>query len=276
MWYVIALGYCLACLLLSLLLTHSWSRTFAETAASRGLSFLRHQWLVVVFTAIIMPYALWVIVRTRVECKRHLQTLRQVGRSYRPYEFERVNNFLLAKPIREQFELHTPALIKLGYELLADFRMKPEPVEVYDRIFLSSDGAIVAAVTALLGSGAMGLISVLQDGTSVHTTSANNPRPERTLEPADRLSITYLPEASVQNLHDHHVNTLRELSASRSTSVMGFRKDQFREVMVYDQLIFCRWRYRHGGLDQEPPTPDFRTLRALSGVLDLADVRLRI
>ena len=57
---------------------------------------------------------------------------------------------------------------------------------------------------------------------------------------------------------------------------MRFRRDQFREVMIYDQLIFCRWRYRHGDLADEPPSPDFNTLRAMSGVLDLAAVRMRI
>jgi hypothetical protein len=80
----------------------------------------------------------------------------------------------------------------------------------------------------------------------------------------------------VQELHEHHLNTLRELTTLKQTSVIRFRRDQFREVMVYDQLIFCRWRYRHGGLDQVPPPPDFRTLRSLSGMLDLAEVRLRI
>src|SRR5262249_47863956 len=150
---------------------------------------LRQRWAIVLFAAVIMPYLIWYILCARLECQRRLQTLRQVNCSYRPYEFVRVNNLELAAPIREQFEIHSPVLIKLGYELIADFRRTPEPVEVYDRIFFSSDGRTIAAVTALLGSGAMGLISVLQDGTVVHTTSARNPRPERTSVPSDQLCI---------------------------------------------------------------------------------------
>jgi hypothetical protein len=135
---------------------------------------------------------------------------------------------------------------------------------------------MLAAVTALLGSGALGLISILEDGTSVHTTSARNPHPERTIEPDDQLFITYLPDASVETAHEQQRQTMQTLCAQRNTHVMRFRKDQFREVMVYDQLIFCRWRHRHGQLDGLPPAPDFRTLRTMSGMLDLTQVRERL
>jgi hypothetical protein len=273
---IVVLTYMLSCLVLSLILTASWPVVLAETESGRRCSILRHRWAIALFAAVIMPYLVWYMIFSQLERQRRLQTLRQVGRSYRPYEFVRVNNLELAAPIREQFELHSPPLIKLGYELIADFRMKPEPVEVYDRIFFSSDGRTIAAVTALLGSGAMGLISVLQDGTVVHTTSARNPRPQRKGVPSDQLCITYLPDAAVQEVHDHHQNTLKMISELRETTAMRFRHDQFREVMAYDQLIFCRWRYRHGDLADEPPSPDFRTLRAMSGVLDLAAVRERI
>jgi hypothetical protein len=42
---------------------------------------------------------------------------------------------------------------------------------------------------------------------------------------------------------------------------MRFRDDQLKGVLIYDQRIFCRWRYRYGGLDEEPPAPDLESLR---------------
>jgi hypothetical protein len=41
--------------------------------------------------------------------------------------------------------------------------------------------------------------------------------------------------------------------------VLQLRPYQFRAVMVYDQRLFNRRRYRHGGLDRAP-APDFGTL----------------
>jgi hypothetical protein len=103
-------------------------------------------------------------------------------------------------------------------------------------------------------------ISVLENGTCIHTSSVRNPRPERACEPADQLRISYMPGVSVEELYHHHRHALREGCTSAASRVLRFGEDQFREVMVYDQSIFNRWRYRHGGLDHEPPAPDLRTL----------------
>ena len=46
------------------------------------------------------------------------------------------------------------------------------------------------------------------------------------------------------------------------SSVLVLRPDQFRELMIYDQRIFNRWRYRHGDLPAQPPAPDFSTLQS--------------
>jgi hypothetical protein len=102
----------------------------------------------------------------------------------------------------------------------------------------------------------------LEDGTVVHSASVNNPHPERTLEAADRLWISYLPDASVSYLHFHHANAVRDLCMGTGSKAMRFRDDQLRAVLIYDQRIFCRWRYRYGGLDEQPPAPEIESLRA--------------
>jgi hypothetical protein len=191
-----------------------------------------------------------------------VRQMRRTSRTYRPYEFVEVDSLLHAGPIRRQFERHTPLLLEMGFDLIGDYRLKPKPVEVHDRLFLSPDRETLAAICAVLGSGAVSLISVLDDGMCVHTTCTFNPHPERTLDPADRLWISYVPEAaSVQDLHQHHLDTLRKLSAETDSRALRFRREQFREVLNYDQLVFCRWRFRHGGLDHEPPEPDYGSLQ---------------
>jgi hypothetical protein len=202
------------------------------------------------------------------ELRHALQTLRQrqgelrhVLHTYRPYEFAPVNYLYLAESIRQRFDEFTPALIKLDFQLLADYRMKPEPVEVFTRYFLSSDGETFAGITCLLNSGGESLTSVLEDGTCIHTTSSKNPRPDRSIEPGDELWISYLTQAPIPDLYRHHVDTVKDLAAKHESRTLRFHQEQLREAMVYDQLIFCRWRNRHGDFHRPPPSPDFSTLR---------------
>jgi len=72
----------------------------------------------------------------------------------------------------------------------------------------------------------------------------------------------HLPDVPVDEAHRRHRDTLGELAARNGTGLLRFSREQFRAVVVYDQRLFNRWRYRHGGFDREPPTPDFQTLLA--------------
>jgi hypothetical protein len=262
MWLTIAIGYCLTCLLVGFVLARFvYRRELIDLAAKTGIPVFLLEILSVLMAPFFLPYLLSVNLPCLLNLRRQIQLLNRISRTYRPYEFLKVNSLFVDPSIREQFECNTPSLIQLGFNLLGDYRLKPEPLEVHDRLFLSADGDIVAAICALLNSGAVSLISVLEDGTCVHSCSAENPHPQRILEPADQLMISYVPDISIEDLYQHHVNVLRDCSAIHDAGVMCFREDQFRAVMIYDQLIFCRWRYRYGGLDHEPPAPDFGSLR---------------
>jgi hypothetical protein len=204
--------------------------------------------------------------RQAAELRRYRRTLQEVSRTVREYEFRPVDVSSLGEPMRGHLETLTPPLLELGFRPLGAFRMKPEPVVTHNRILLSADGRTLGTVGCVLRAGTVSFISVLEDGTCVHTLASRNPRPERKLEPGDRLSITYLPGAHPINLHREHQEAVRAAAAARAGArVMEFRPDQFREVMVYDQRVFNLWRYRHGNLDREPPAPDFDTLLAAEG-----------
>jgi hypothetical protein len=195
--------------------------------------------------------------------RRRVDTLRRINRTVREYEFAPVDACCLGETVHGHFESLTPPLVELGFRPLGDFRMKPEPVVVHNRLLLSADGRTLASVCCLLERGAVSLISVLEDGTSVHTAGTANPDPERTFEPEDRLWLTYVPCAGPGELYREHEEVVRTASERRGVRALEFRPDQFREVMVYDQRLFNRWRFRYGGLDHEPPAPDFNTLVAV-------------
>src|SRR5262249_27673842 len=122
---------------------------------------------------------------------RRRAELRQVLATVREYEFIPVNVESLTDATQQQFERHTPAMLELCFVPLGDFRMKPQPVEVHNRFFLSPEGDILGDISAVLEKGGVSFISVLADGTCINTTSSKNPRPDRTLEETDQLLLTY-------------------------------------------------------------------------------------
>jgi hypothetical protein len=197
------------------------------------------------------------------ELRRERRTLCEVNRTVREYEFLPVDGSSLGEPMRGHLEALTPPLLELGFQPIGDFRMKPEPVVVHDRILLSADGRTLATICCVLEAGAVSLMSVLDDGTCVHTSGSGNPHPERTFEPEDRLALTYRPGTHPSNLYREHQETVGAAAETAGARVLQIRPDQFRAVMVYDQRLFNRWRYRRGGLDREPPAPDVRTLTAV-------------
>jgi len=104
-------------------------------------------------------------------------------------------------------------------------------------------------------------ISVLADGVCINTTSSKNPRPERTLEETDQLLLSYAGNDNPAELHGLHQAILDAVAQGRETEVLRFSADQLRDLMVYDQRLFNRWRYRHGDFATEPTAPDFATLQ---------------
>jgi hypothetical protein len=261
LWLNITLAYLLVCWLLGLILVRV---VLPQTAEDRGAGCAPSpltSLVVLLFAPVIIPYIVCLTVACVARQFLFLRVLRRTLRTVREYEFTPVDLHEVGDPIREHFESATPDLLRLGFEPLGDFRLKPEPIEVHDRIFLSDDGEVLACVCVVLDTGSVALISVLDDGTCIHTSSVQDPHPELATIPEDRLCIIYRPSLSVADLHTSHRESVREQARTNSTRVMRFRADQFRAVLVYDQRIFNRWRYRHGGLDSVPPLPELHTLR---------------
>jgi hypothetical protein len=260
MWLTILLTYCALCWVLGVAMTVGFAPQFAERAADRGVHTLVFQLGAVLIAPLAMPLIVWSTVQMLWLRNRHLGQLRQCLNTVREYEFTKVNSLHLAEPIRRRFDRFTPDFFQLGFNLIGDYRMKPEPVEVHDRIFLSNDGETLGTICAVLKGGGESMITVLSDGTCVHTTSSKNPKPERTVQPQDQLCITYLPGVSIEDQFQQHQATVREQCSLHGTNVVPLHAEQFREVLVYDQRIFNCWRHRLGDLDKPPPMPDLRTV----------------
>jgi hypothetical protein len=273
MWLTIALVYCLVCWCGGFLIMRSSPYQEALDALDGAAWRTRlavAECAFVLLAPLHMPVLVFVWGRCFVRAILENRVLTRSMRTFRAYEFVKVNSLHLDKPIREQFELHTPPFLRLDFNLIGDYRLKPEPIEVHDRFFLSPDGETLASICALLDTGSVCFTSVLGDGTVVDTCSAENPDPESTFEAADHIWMTHLPDVSTEELYAHHQKTLQELCARRGTRVMRFQKEQFREVVTYDQRIYCRWRFRLGDMDHAPPAPDLSSLRVTPAVSAVA------
>jgi hypothetical protein len=193
--------------------------------------------------------------------QRRRAELRQVLKTVREYEFIPAQVETLADTTRRQFERHTPAMQQLGFVPLGDFRMKPQPVEVHNRFFLSPEREILGSISALLDKGGVTFISVLADGVCINTTSAKNPRPDRTLEETDQLLLTYAGNDNALELYNLHQAILDAVVQGRGAEALRFASDQLRDLMVYDQRLFNQWRFRHGDFATQPPAAEFATLQ---------------
>lgn len=260
MWLTIVVAYCVVCWLIGLAMTRIWAPQIAQRAGVRGINIFPLELWIVTIAPLVLPFIAAQVFVAYLGRTRRQSQLRWALKTVREYEFAKVNSLHLAPPIRRQFEKNTPALFQLGFDLLGDFRMKSKPVEVHDRIFLHSDGKTVATICALLNSGGESFISVLSDGTCIHTSSVTNPRPQRTVEPGDQLVIQYLPEVAADDRYRQHLDAVHERAAASGSNVVTLKPNQYRELLVYDQRIFNRWRQRHGDLPKQPPAPDFKTL----------------
>ena len=191
-WLTLTLGYCVACWCISYVVARQPSE-----GVPGDVQLTSYQTLATLLvTPLVVPFVLCATSMCLIKNLQEIQTLRRTNRTVREYEFFSVNIFHVEAWIRQRFETFTGPLIQLGFDLIGDFRMKAAPVVVHDRIFLSAAGDTIATISAVLDAGPVGMISVLADGTCIHTTSVKNHHPERTFEATDLLCLTYLPDAS--------------------------------------------------------------------------------
>jgi hypothetical protein len=267
MWLTLALVYAVVAALATGVLLCVHARQLADEAADNRVPYP----VVVVFATLLapllLPYAAAAVWWTRGAEKRRQEEMDAASRKHREYEFLPVQVEALPAQALAQFERHSQFFLELRYEHLGDYRLHPEPLAIHDRLFLSAEGDILAAVTSSARVRAVQFVSVLEDGTCVETSSFPQAYDRLAVEPADRLCMVHLPNAAVEELHHRHLGVLREIAARQQTGVMQFWSDQFRQVAIYHHRLLAQWWFRNGWLEEAPPQGDFRSL--LGGVATL-------
>ena len=171
---------------------------------------------------------------------------------YHDFLFEPVSHMDLRRVTANFFDKHTPDFLALGFELIGDFRLQPNPCPVLARFFVSRDRRVFASIEDYDGLRACCCSSVLEDGTYVECgTVRGTPVHGGT---SGQLHLFPLPKASVQALYAQHCETLAQFEADLGCAVAEFDPDQAGEVANYGHRLL-RWDLHNEGLGFQAPTP---------------------
>jgi hypothetical protein len=230
-----------------------WSFTKPNTScAAATLPTWALVFLPVIMAPIWVPIAVVLVALRFVQCLSGVRKLVKVSKQYREPMFQPLSSDALE--ITAMFEDFTPDFVEAGFVQLQDFHNKPEPVHTYNRYFLGVDGTVFGDLSVLLGECGVGLFSVLADGTYIET-AAVDPLPGDLPNDDDRVFVVYGGTRSVSELVELHMETVRAEADRRRTSVFSFRACDVREVSIYGNRVFSKWRQRLGEITDSIPEP---------------------
>jgi hypothetical protein len=198
--------------------------------------------LMILLAPILLPFMTYLTVRCVLEARQ----LRKVGLLYRELAFEPVNFFHLEPEHRSGFEHWTGEYFEQGFDLIGDFQNKFDPVPVHNRYLIGCGGVVIGDVTAIFDEAVPGLMSVLEDGTYVETSGAEPYEIPGELHDDDKLCVVMAGACPLAELLDVHLQAVEREADRRKTRVLAFQQDQFREIAIFAQLRFYRWRERCG------------------------------
>lgn len=177
---------------------------------------------------------------------------------YDDLECEPVEGHELPNATRGYFDSLTPEMILLGFRLIGDHRIRSSPL-VLERRFISADGRTFALIVdwkhmPIWHTRTFEFTSVLADGTFVAAGPTKIPPPPPNPDGPELLCMLGIPKASVQELHERHLDYVRELSQSNGSPPLEFEPGEIKEVANYGhQLVVWKTRH-HCGIQSDPPT----------------------
>lgn len=164
--------------------------------------------------------------------------------------FEPLEERKLPRVFRKYVQQITPELERLGFDLIGDFLIYPEPASMRSRSFLSADGRCFAYAASKDDVCFFGFFSVLEDGCYFESSplkpSGKSPAPEAPIE------VAFHPNAAPDDLLRHHYDGLAGLESQRQTRAMTFTAAQYQEVSEYGFRL-ADWDLYQQGHRWTPP-----------------------
>ena len=245
MWVLLVYWLISVCILSRLVRSETWRAEYGDKQADLGV--WRPGFLLV--APLVSPLYVLSLIPCLVSFYFERRELIRFGQQHHDPEHTRLNFLYLDKSIRDWFERSTPDFFQMGFRLVGDFQYRTEPINLINRYFLSDDGTVVAALSAVDDERhSMGLQAITVDGVVVNATSLDSVIFQDLPGEQDQYRLAFLPDATPVEMR----NAIHELADG--AALLNFDPEQVGEFQQFCARRFSQWKHRLGKIAM-PPEP---------------------
>jgi len=204
--------------------------------------------LFLVMAPLIMPFC---VVQCYLGGRRAAAELRK----HNDYQFVWTNESDLPEEVRKFFDLRTPELLELGFQLDGLYLMKPKPENYYGALFINESGTTVASLTHMFGNDYFGFSSVLESGRCIDTSPTEAIPDLLRFADNPRFTVVFVTDETISSGYQRHQEKLAELFWATDDRVLAFEPEQICDVLQYEGRLFSQELYQYGDQDSPPPAP---------------------
>jgi len=261
--YIIAIGYLVVCWAGTVLVMNSWcpEEDESESGAAYRQALSKYavgiRVVLVIETIFLGPLLPLFLVYCCVNGWREHRAWRKFARTHREVTFDRRHVANMPRAAQDHIERHEPILQEFGFSPEGSYLLKPEPLPIYTKYFISQEGEAVVDVSLIGDSTSYSFTSILENGHVLQTACAEAIAPMDDFNESGRFTGHMVARNSdqdcVSTLYQRHRETLSELEREFGCETLHFRMDQVQAVMRYVNLVFGEVKFALGKLNAPPP-----------------------
>jgi hypothetical protein len=194
-----------------------------------------------------------------VKIWRECRAWRKFARTHRELTFQHKHVANMPRAAQDHIERHEPALQELGFTPEGTYLLKPHPLPIYGKCFISQEGESVVDVSLVGDDSAYSFTSILENGHVLESACANTITATDQINESGRFTADMVERNShedcVPKLYQRHRESLSKLEQRFGCATLHFSADQVKAVLSYANLVFGEVRFAVGELDAPPRPP---------------------
>jgi len=262
-WQILAFGYLASCWVASIVVLNfncdaEDSELDADSARAAQKSPLAMRIGEGLAVFLIGPFLPLVAIYCLVAAWRERRAWRAFSRVHREVVCEPMHLVNMPAAAAEHIEWHETLLAELGFDPVGSFLLKPEPLPIYSKCFISADGETVADVSLIGNQAAHSFSSILENGHVLETACLDSASDTERINESGLFTANMVQRDSLtdgtRELYRRHRETLGELEQQFDCRTLHFDCGQVTSVMGYANEVFGEVKFTLGELDA-PPLP---------------------
>ncbi len=202
---------------------------------------------------VLAPFLPLFFIHCFLKCRKEIRQWKQFLRVHRPHLFEPKHSANMPLELQEFIELQAPEMEKLGMVNLGDFLLKPEPLVLQGRCFMTTHGESFGTILLIDDQLAISITSILENGRFIETCSTefSEELTER-FNSTDRFAAKSVPNGTLSEIYKRHRQIVAEYERNDDCGTLVFGHDQIQQVMHYENTVFGEVKFEWGELDAPP------------------------